>query len=961
MRAEECTAGYMSPLVRQDLARLDKDGDSRRVALFALKQYVENLDPGSVPRFLAQVSESKDTGGSRSYAISLYEEVARVHGKLIIPQFGKVMTTLTRSLSASGSSPQLHQACAKVAAALIRYTIDPDTSEAEAEEILKEVSRPLVDLLAGKLEHVAAGSATCMQALVESEKWKHAPADLVSEVCHRTTTALGDKSTRTVAHMQLARSLATMNPGTLNVYGACLLHAAEEVLSVSTYSWQQRKCAAKMAQAVLAIVDRETLALEFHSITQVLENCKHDRIPHVRTAVWEALQTAKMLMNGEAVKEEDHGDYRGSKSFDSTKETPQRRNWSSNNYSPSSQDTYNLSSYTPPPDACDSAASAPSLTSHTDSTGRMKRPLMFPTKFDDHAPRSPAPPFAVGVNNNHVTFSGKENVPSSVLDGATPVSRKCMSAYHVPAPPFYDKLVGDKASGGNQRIEKAPLDDNEFTPATIKRDHPKGKIESRFSPFETLITRSFGEAEGDLMAEGEEILYRNSAELDGELCGKSEARSRCNSRLPTSMGLFRPDPETPEFIADSVQSNIVSHKGMQSGYSDANSSAALDIKGCGRNTMTGKVVDLLEHKQISHTGFSQGLTTGHPNAYDLNEGVSHAQYMKLDDFSSNPEDGYSALKPRVLITTADFLPYTTPRRLVLSLQSQLSSPGDEVGQEDVRGIDDGMDKTTDVNSEGVRRIADGTGKRIDFNDDADMDVESSSDSGWSVRDNPIASDESATEESSEEEVEERHTEIHETFALPRKVHNITAASPGKNADSSLSSDSEHSKFPELVEQSRVQVEDDDLRHQITRSLGTSAGSVNTNMACASLTESQRKWSAQKAQEWDLDLDVSRTTDDQPNEAKRSMSLEQEVVISTNISQGSEACVGENEVWEDEDVSGRWWSNTALVRCARSGCARISSIAELVLRGSLCVVIAVPISMVLARSLQSPPDYFLVPT
>lgn len=144
---------------------------------------------------------------------------------------------------------------------------------------------------------------------------------------------------------------------------------------------------------------------------QVLENCKHDRIPHVRTAVWEALQTAKMLMNGEAVKEEDHGDYRGSKSFDSTKETPQRRNWSSNNYSPSSQDTYNLSSYTPPPDACDSAASAPSLTSHTDSTGRMKRPLMFPTKFDDHAPRSPAPPFAVGVNNNHVTFCKFQFIP----------------------------------------------------------------------------------------------------------------------------------------------------------------------------------------------------------------------------------------------------------------------------------------------------------------------------------------------------------------------------------------------------------------------------------------------------------------------------------------------------------------------------------------------------------------------
>lgn len=95
------------------------------------------------------MSESKDTGGNRSYAISLYEEVARVHGKLIRPQIGRVMATVTRSLSASGSSPQLHQACAKVVAALVRYSIDLETPAAEAEEILREVSQPLVELLAG--------------------------------------------------------------------------------------------------------------------------------------------------------------------------------------------------------------------------------------------------------------------------------------------------------------------------------------------------------------------------------------------------------------------------------------------------------------------------------------------------------------------------------------------------------------------------------------------------------------------------------------------------------------------------------------------------------------------------------------------------------------------------------------------------------------------------------------------
>lgn len=55
MKEDEGAVRYMSPLVKQDLAKLEKDGESRRVALHALKQFVENLEPSSVPRFLAQV------------------------------------------------------------------------------------------------------------------------------------------------------------------------------------------------------------------------------------------------------------------------------------------------------------------------------------------------------------------------------------------------------------------------------------------------------------------------------------------------------------------------------------------------------------------------------------------------------------------------------------------------------------------------------------------------------------------------------------------------------------------------------------------------------------------------------------------------------------------------------------------------------------------------------------------
>jgi hypothetical protein len=52
MKEEGRGMQYMSPLVKQDLAKLDKDGESRCIAMDSLKHYVENLEPASMPRFL---------------------------------------------------------------------------------------------------------------------------------------------------------------------------------------------------------------------------------------------------------------------------------------------------------------------------------------------------------------------------------------------------------------------------------------------------------------------------------------------------------------------------------------------------------------------------------------------------------------------------------------------------------------------------------------------------------------------------------------------------------------------------------------------------------------------------------------------------------------------------------------------------------------------------------------------
>ncbi len=93
-------------------------------------------------------------GGSHPYAISLYEEVAQVHGKLIISQLPIIMATVMWYLSTSGSSPQqLYQACAKVVSTLVRYSINSNTSMVETEEVVRMVGHPLVEIIVGTKEN----------------------------------------------------------------------------------------------------------------------------------------------------------------------------------------------------------------------------------------------------------------------------------------------------------------------------------------------------------------------------------------------------------------------------------------------------------------------------------------------------------------------------------------------------------------------------------------------------------------------------------------------------------------------------------------------------------------------------------------------------------------------------------------------------------------------------------------
>ncbi|KAK6945444.1 hypothetical protein RJ641_026546 [Dillenia turbinata] len=288
----------LSPILRRELANLDKDADSRKSALRNLKSYVKDLDSNAIPLFLAQVSESKDTGSSSGECtISLYEVLARVHGTNIIPQIGIIMSTIIKTMASSAGSVALHQACSKVVPAIARYGIDTTTPDDEKRSIIHSLCKPLSDSLLGSQEGLSSGAALCLKALVDSDNWRFASDEMVNEVCLRVAGALEEKPTQTNAHMVLVMALAKHNGLIMEAYARLLILSGLRILNAGVIekNSQKRLMAIQMVNFLMKCLDPRSVYSELRMIMGEMEKCQFDQMAYVRGAAFEALQTARRV------------------------------------------------------------------------------------------------------------------------------------------------------------------------------------------------------------------------------------------------------------------------------------------------------------------------------------------------------------------------------------------------------------------------------------------------------------------------------------------------------------------------------------------------------------------------------------------------------------------------------------------------------------------------------------------
>nr|GLL36735.1 uncharacterized protein LOC109181585 [Ipomoea trifida] len=325
----------LSPILRRELENLDKDADSRKSAMKALKSYVKELDSKAIPLFLAQVSETKEAGvSSGEYTISLYEVLARVHGPKIVPQIDNIMCTIIKTLTSSAGSFPLHQACSKVVPAIARYGMDPTTPEGKKTFIIHSLAKPLLDCLLGSQESLSSGAALCLKALVDSDNWRFASNEMVNEVCQCVTGAL-EKHSQTNNHMALVTSLAKHNSLIVEAYARLLIQTGLSILGCvnGEGNSQKRLSAVHMVNSLMRYLDPRSILSEMKMVIEEMEICQSDKMPYVRGAAFEALQMAKRICSEKGSKLENDVDSVTGSNFDSRGYT--RRNmFGSGDHSP---------------------------------------------------------------------------------------------------------------------------------------------------------------------------------------------------------------------------------------------------------------------------------------------------------------------------------------------------------------------------------------------------------------------------------------------------------------------------------------------------------------------------------------------------------------------------------------------------------------------------------------------------
>ncbi|KAF9591238.1 hypothetical protein IFM89_003189 [Coptis chinensis] len=222
----------ISPVLRKDLMILDNDNDGWGSAKQEVNSYEEDVDSIVISPFLAQFLQAKDLNSlSGVHATFHFEVHAELFGRDIVLQIDNITDAIIKTLKMCPLPDALRHACLKAVAAIANYGFDLSIEEDKKRKIVHSLYKPLSNSLLGTQEGLTAGSAMCLEFLVESEFWRFASNEIVNDVCLKVAVALEEKPTQTNAHMGLAMALGKHNILIIEPYARSLIRSGLRVLN----------------------------------------------------------------------------------------------------------------------------------------------------------------------------------------------------------------------------------------------------------------------------------------------------------------------------------------------------------------------------------------------------------------------------------------------------------------------------------------------------------------------------------------------------------------------------------------------------------------------------------------------------------------------------------------------------------------------------------------------------------
>ncbi|KAI9093687.1 hypothetical protein K1719_027136 [Acacia pycnantha] len=290
--------GNLSPILRQEIEKLEKDAEGQKYVMEALQAYVKDLDFKTIPVFLNKISEIKETDSlSGEFIISLYEILARTHGVKIVHMVDNIMESMVQALASSAGSFSLHQACSRVVSAIARYSIEPTSPEEKKRHVICSLCKPLSDSLSSSQECLTSGAALCLNALVDSDNWRFVPDEMVSRICQNVAVALDGKPTQTNSHMGLIMALAKRNALIVEDYARLLIQSGLIILNAAHEEGNSQRSlsAIQMLNSFIKFLDTRSVFSELELIIEAMEKCQSDRMAYVRAAAFEVLLAAEEI------------------------------------------------------------------------------------------------------------------------------------------------------------------------------------------------------------------------------------------------------------------------------------------------------------------------------------------------------------------------------------------------------------------------------------------------------------------------------------------------------------------------------------------------------------------------------------------------------------------------------------------------------------------------------------------